>query len=205
MLEYLERLPQELRPFLTEKTFCKGESILYSGEKNQNIYWVKRGCAIGYVEGWNGSLAFLDRYETGDLFGELEIFCEGLDTINIIAQPECTVLILHKQYLLAWMEKDFIFTQAIIRHLAHAMHRNSDKRARLQLLTVEDRVKKCISTYEMMGMLDRLDKKTLMLGAMASLRSVNRAINNLVHSGVIRVEKKKIQVLDSSQLEIQEV
>lgn len=53
------------------------------------------------------------------------------------------------------------------------MHRYGDNVTQLQLMTVEERVKKCILTYEAMGMLDKLDKKALMAGSMASLRSVN--------------------------------
>lgn len=201
MLDYLDHLPKQLRPFLQKKEFCRGEPILHSGEENQNIYLVAKGDAIGYVEGWNGSLIFVERYGPGDLFGELEVFCEGLRTIGITAQTACTVYLLHKQYLLAWMEQDFSFTQALIRHLAEAMHHYADNVTQLQLMTVEERVKKCILTYEAMGMLDKLDKKALMAGSMASLRSVNRAVSRLEAEGAVRVRKKKIAVLDRALLE----
>ncbi len=191
MLDYLDHLPKQLRPFLQKKEFCRGEPILHSGEENQNIYLVTKGDAIGYVEGWNGSLIFVERYGPGDLFGELEVFCEGLRTIGITAQTACTVYLLHKQYLLAWMEQDFSFTQALIRHLAEAMHRYADNVTQLQLMTVEERVKKCILTYEAMGMLDKLDKKALMAGSMASLRSVNRAVSRLEEEGAVRVREKR--------------
>ena len=68
-------------------------------------------------------------------------------------------------------------------------------------MTVEERVKKCILTYEAMGMLDKLDKKALMAGSMASLRSVNRAVSRLEEEGAVRVREKKIAVLDRALLE----
>ena len=40
MLDYLNHLPKQLRPFLQKKEFCRGEPILRSGEENQKIYLV---------------------------------------------------------------------------------------------------------------------------------------------------------------------
>ena len=99
MREFFERMPEDLSGGLHRRTFCKGEPVLLAGEENRCIYMVERGTAMAWVADESGATALVDRYGEGDLFGELEIFCEGLKTIEVVAASDCTVLQLDRDDL----------------------------------------------------------------------------------------------------------
>ena len=95
MLECLKTLPEELSPFLIKKSFNKGESILLCGDSNQMIYWLAEGTAFAYTESPDGHIISAEYYKAGDMFGEIEVFLEGTETINIKAMSTCNLYMLH--------------------------------------------------------------------------------------------------------------
>lgn len=195
MREFFERMPEDLRDGLHRRTFCKGEPVLLAGEENRCIYMVERGTAMAWVADESGATALVDRYGEGDLFGELEIFCEGLKTIEVVAASDCTVLQLDRDDLLAWMERDFALTTALIRHLAQQMRRYAANATQLQLLRVKERVRACLQSWREMGRRGPLDKQALAAQVKAPMRSVNRALAALAKEGLVRCGRGTVTLL----------
>lgn len=195
MRELFARMPQDLKRGLRRRTFCKGEPVLLAGEENRCIYLVEQGLAMAWVADESGAAALVDRYGEGDLFGELEIFCEGLKTIEVMAASDCTVLQLDQDYLLAWMERDFALTTALIRHLARQMRRYAENATQLQLLSVKERVRVCLRSWREMGRCGALDKQALAVQAKAPMRSVNRALAALAEEGLVQCGRGTVTLL----------
>ena len=130
MLAFIEAIPAAQRRQLRERHFAKGEAILRPGDYNSLLYIVDRGSAVSCIEDADGRMAPVDRYGPGDIFGELEIFVEGLRSIGITASEPCVVYTLQKEYLLTAMEADFSFTLRIIAHLAERIPSHSATNSR---------------------------------------------------------------------------
>lgn len=200
MLTRLENVPDRLRPYLIKHTFRRGERILAAGGDNQAVYFVAESSCIASIENADGTAAYIDRYGKGSFFGELEVFCDELKTVEVIAGESCLLYSLHRGYLLEWMREDFDFTMALIRQLAASMMRYSDSAAMLQLYSVKQRAAYVILTYDAIGAVEELTKQTLSALVRTPVRSVNRALAALAAEKAVSLAGRRITVLDREKL-----
>lgn len=200
MIPFAELVPEAQKQHLRRHSFRRGEAILCLGDDNLQLYAVESGAAVGYIEDRNGRAAPVDRYGPGDIFGELEIFVDGLRSIGITATEPCVVHTLRKEHLLAAMEADFSFTLRIVAHLAERMRSYSANATLLQLMSVRERVAKCLLMYSDTGALPSLQKRDLAVAAKAPVRSVNRALAALSAAGLIEISHRQIGIADRERL-----
>lgn len=197
----IEEIPSELKPYLIKRKFKKGEYIFTSGSENHCVYFIKSGSCISSITDDNGALSFVENYTEGDIFGELELFCKSLKTINMLVTQESIVYSLQKKYLLEWMKQDFDFNLSIIEHLAEGMRRFSDNAAIIQLYNVKERVAFSILRYDAINSLDQMNKKDIMFMAKAPLRSVNRALKSLANCHAIEFVNKNVKIVNRELLQ----
>ena len=60
--------------FLIRHTYEKGEYIFTAGSENLNMYIIESGSCTANMENYNGTMAFIGSYHSGDIFGELGKF-----------------------------------------------------------------------------------------------------------------------------------
>ena len=197
----IANIPEPIRPFLIKRVYEKGEYILTAGGDNLHLYLVESGSCVATMEGYSGAVAFIDSYHSGDMFGELEIFCEDLKTAEVVAVEKSTIYMVHKTYVLEWMKLDFDFTLSLIEHLVKKLRYHSRRAVLLQLCSVEERVACAILGHDDAGALEFLTKQNLSVLAQTPIRSVNRALETLIQRGCIRVSEKRIQITDRPLLE----
>ena len=200
MKEFLSQIAPPIAAHMETLRHQAGEPILLAGEENHHVYFVKKGHAKGYMQTADGAAVSVYLYVEGSLFGEVEIFCENMNTIGITAESECTVCRLHKRYFLQWMKADFDFNCAVIRQLAQKLNDNSKVRESLTLLTVKERVLRVVASWHRTNQLPQLTKNILATQASAPVRSINRAIATCGRQGIFTYQKKTFIVLDAAAL-----
>ena len=200
-MKAISHIPKQIRPFLIRHTYEKGEYIFTAGSENLNMYIIESGSCTANMENYNGTMAFIGSYHSGDIFGELEIFCKDLKTVEVIAVKKSTVYIIHKKYLLEWMKLDFDFALELIEYLAEDLRYHSKTAALLHMCSVKERVAYSILAYADASALDVLTKKNISSLAKTPIRSVNRALASLIECGCIQITGKQIHILNRPFLE----
>lgn len=196
----LKIMPAKIKAKLQEKRYTAGETILYAERENDYLYFLLEGKAAAYVTNASGNIAYIYVYEGGSIFGEMEQFWEGKKPVEITALMPCSTVRLHRTDLFAWMQADFEVTKGIIRILAGKLISNCERIEEAQLLTVKERLLRCVATHIILGDISRLSKEQAVIETGAPMRSVNRAIAECARDSILRYEKKHFEIIDESSI-----
>lgn len=125
---------------------------------------------------------------------------EGKKPVEITALTPCKVLRLHRNDLYAWMQADFDVTKQIIQIMASKLVANSERIAEAQLLTVKERLLRCIATHLTLGDIHTLSKDQVVKEAGAPMRSINRAIAECSRQGILCYNHKQFEILNEDAI-----
>lgn len=201
-MKLLEIMPIDVKDKLQEKIYDPGDTILYSEQDNYYIYFLVEGKAEAHVLNEAGDFANIFMYEENSLFGEVEQFWDGKKPVEITALTTCKVLRLHRNDLYFWMQSDFNVTKQLIQIMASKLVANSERIAEAQLLTVKERLLRCIATHLKLGDLNTLSKDQVVKEAGAPLRSINRAIAECNRQGILCYSHKQFKILDETAVSL---
>ncbi len=200
-MNLIDRMPDEVKRKLRRKTFNENETILFAENENNYVYFLLEGKAEAYVQNLQGSYANIHVYESGSFFGELEQFYVGRKPVEISAITPCVVDILYKDDFFNWMKKDFEVTKFIIKEIAYKLIMNGEYIEEVLLLTVEERLLRCIAIHYYRGDIDKLTKEQIVKETKAPIRSINRAIAKCTKQGIFCYRNKRVIILDEEKLQ----
>lgn len=83
--------------------YAAGEKVFSSGEPGDSLYVVGSGTVELFVKDNAGSRIVLARCGPGEVFGELSLFDGGARTASALAVEPATLLVLHRDDLLAFL------------------------------------------------------------------------------------------------------
>lgn len=197
----IENLPHEIKNKLVTKSYTQGEFIILQGEKNEYLYIILKGEVEVFTESHNGTRIKLRNHFPSDSFGVLELFKNLLKTQSCMAKTDCTLVKLHRDYVLKWMEYDFEFNLYIIDLLLECYTQSNEVSLSLSTMTVKERFLRIIYLHYIDGTLHVTDKETLMKEIVIPRRSLNRIIKECQSEGYISYSNKKIVVSNLTKLE----
>lgn len=200
-ISLLSCMPHDVQRNLVQKHYGAGSSMLLSDYENNYVFFLMSGYAEAYIQNAEGSMAFIFCYEPNSVFGEIEPFYEGnLKPVSIIAITNCDVKILHKDHFLAWLKNDFNAVKVLIQTISEKLVKNGLLIEEMSLMTVRERVLRCISIYHYRNMLPFLSKRQIALEANTPIRSVNRALMQCYEQGILCYKDKSIEILNEEVL-----
>jgi|LGOV01.1.fsa_nt_gb CRP-like cAMP-binding protein len=132
--------------------------------------------------------------------GVLEIFNPEIHTQNVVVLEECTILKLHRKYVLKWMKVDFNFTLYIIKLLEECFYDTSVFARNLLSLTIQERIIVSLYNHFTNNTLNTLTKSKLTQETGTKTRSLNRVLKDLITMDLIKYENKKFTILDEQLL-----
>ncbi len=201
ILQLVSRIPKDLSNYVVERTYRRGEHIIYPQEQNNTFYILKEGEAEVRYTSYDGVTKMLFRYEGDTCFGELEIFNNKIEPLEIVAVRESLVLSIEKDHLIQWMKRDFSVTEFLMSQLSEKLIDSSERVLRLSLLSIKERIVYHIYTHLTMGVLGDLTKADLCQLVGVPIRSLNRSLVECKEDGLIGYGKKRFSVLSVDKLE----
>ncbi len=192
----IDSMPDDVKHKIQRKTFQPGDTLLFAEEENNHIYFLRSGVAEAFILNPNGSVATVYIYRVGEFFGEMEQFYNEKMPVTITANTLCTVDILHKDSFFEWMQKDFEFTKLVIREISRKLMTNAELIEKLTLLTVGERLLRCIAMHYHRNTLDSLTKEQLCKEVNAPIRSINREIAKYTEQGLLKYANKQLVVIN---------
>ncbi|MNR42654.1 hypothetical protein D3C85_1611930 [compost metagenome] len=103
---------------------------------------------------------------------------------------------LHKDDFLGWLRNDFEATKYLIKEISYKLIINAELVEDILLMTVKERLLRCIAIHHYKKKLDKLTKSQITKEVNAPIRSINRAISECSKQGVISYKNKKFSILD---------
>lgn len=193
---FMDLMNDETKVKLKRKNYKKNSTIIFAEEENNFVYFLVEGLAEAYILGPQGSFSSLHLYKAGSFFGEIEQFYEGRKPVEITAITDCVVDILHKKDFLHWLRNDFEATKFLIAEISYKLVINAELVEEVLLLTVKERLLRCIASHQYRNNLDKLTKEQVTKEANAPMRSINRAIAECSDQNIISYKNKRFTILD---------
>jgi len=200
-MHLIDMMPNEVKKKLNRRTYDTNDIILFAENENNYVFFLVEGKAEAYILNRQGSFAHIHVYKPGSFFGELEQFYIGRKPVEISAITPCVVDVLYKDDFLDWMKKDFEVTKFIIKEIGYKLILNSEYIEEVLLLTVRERLLRCIATHYHQGNIDRLTKEQIAKETNAPIRSINRAITECTKQGILSYKDKQIVILDKEKIQ----
>lgn len=193
---FMDLMNDETKGKLKRKNYKRNSTIIFAEEENNFVYFLIKGLAEAYILAPQGSFSSLHLYKAGSFFGEIEQFYEGRKPVEITAITDCVVDILHKKDFLDWLRNDFEATKFLIAEISYKLVINAELVEEVLLLTVKERLLRCIASHQYRNNLDKLTKEQVTKEANAPMRSINRAIAECSDQNIISYKNKRFTILD---------
>jgi CRP/FNR family cyclic AMP-dependent transcriptional regulator len=182
-----------LHPCLQHRRYSRGDYILREGEQTNALYLIVSGrvkILIKDKQGREVILAFLGK---NDFFGEMGLLDGQPSSASVETIEPCHMLQLSKAGFLAALQKNFELAMVIVNNLV--------KRLRVALIDVYGRVARLLmDESELVNgssvVFNPPSKQEIARIIGASREMVTRVMKDLQLRGCIRLEKRKIFILD---------
>jgi len=183
----------------TIKTFPKNTMLVAEGDPTtDSIYLIQSGKVKVFLCSADGKEVDLDVMEPGDYFGEMELD-DGPRSVSVVTIEHSQLLVIRQSKFKKFVSENPAFAMQLIFKLI-ARTRGLLKNVKsLALLDVSDRVARLLleMATEENGKLiitEKLSKRDIANRVGATREMASRAFKNLVSSGYIELEHKKITI-----------
>lgn len=195
-MHLIDLIDNDIKKKLRKKKYSANSTILYAEKENKYVYFLTEGVAEAYIQSPQGTFATLYLYKAGSFFGEVEQFYDGRKPVEVTAITDCVVEILYKEDFLDWLKINFEAVKFIIKEISYKLIINAELVENILLLTVKERLLRCIAIHHYRKSLDSLTKEQLSKEVNTPIRSINRAIAECSNQGIISYTNKKILILN---------
>jgi CRP-like cAMP-binding protein len=188
-----------------ERTYPKGSVILFQGDPGDSLYVLRQGRAKVVLIGEDGREVILGVLEPGAHFGELALIDDQPRSAHVIAMEDSQLLILRREDFRRRVEANPSVAWALLTELSRRLRRADQKIGGLVLLDVPGRISRLLldlSAESDSGAIDKpLTHQTIAQMIGASRETVSRAMKEFQEEGLIRVERRRIAVVNRDALE----
>lgn len=196
----IDFMTEDIKVKLKRKKFSANSTILFAEEENNYVHFLIDGVAEAYIPSPQGTFATLHLYQSGSFFGEIEQFYEGRKPVEITAITDCIIDVLYKNDFLDWLHNNFEATKFVMKEMSYKLIINAELIEEVLLLTVKERLLRCISIHHYRKNLNSLTKTQLSKEVNAPMRSINRAISECSKQGILLYKNRRFHILDEKQM-----
>lgn len=191
----LDRLAAGVR----DRSWLPGELIVQQGAPGESLIVLLEGAATVYRETPDGSRAALTHLQAPTTLGEVTLFDGAPRTASVEAVQPCFGLELLREDLLALVQRDPEFLDALLQSLGRLVRRLSEQAADQLLLDLPGRIAKALVALTPAP--PALPLVTLSQARIAELaggsrQSLNQVLRRFAERGLLRVDGEGIRVLD---------
>ena len=196
----LEILPEadrrELAQTMRARTIRGGEVLYHQGDDGSDAFVVFSGLVKLALIAEDGQEALVALAGRGELFGELALFREGPRDATATAVLAATVLQLSRDACWRVLKRNAAAQEWMFAHLAETIARLTSKYEDVVFLDVPSRLAKYLLELDRSGTDLPISQEEL-AAAIASTRvTVNKLLADFQERGLIKVQRRHVQVLD---------
>ena len=201
----LEILPQEDREDLARqirvRKFKADEVVYHRGDPAEHAYVVFAGLVKVMLLNDDGHEALVGLHARGEFFGELALFSDAPREATVIAVLPTTVLQLSRESSWRVLDRNPKARDWMFRHLAANIQKLEDKYESVVFLDVPGRLAKYVLEIDRDGQQLPITQDDIAAAIGSTRVTVNKDLADLERRGLIKVERRKVRVLDRPGLE----
>ncbi len=199
-----------LAPMLKQRTYQKGETILYQGEHGDSMFIILSGKVRIYGLSPYGQEISFELCDGGEFFGEMALLLGTPRSANVEALQTTEVLVLHRQAVQHYLLANPPAAVQILETLSRRLRRTTESVGDLSALGVPQRLArqlvKLAGRYgqkQADGVLISLDLAQEAIASMigTTRESANRALSRLREQDIVRIEEGRILITQPEKLE----
>lgn len=200
---------QMIRRLVLPRKFKRGQLIFNQGEQSEGFYVVQSGAVKVYKLSDEGKEQVLHIVEPGENYAEASLFGEAVYPAHSEALKDSTLLLIPKNGFLQALKENPELSLRMLASLATWLKRMALLVEEITLKDVDTRLAgyllgmaetKGIKTPEGIRVELEIDKKTLAARLGTISETLSRSLRRFREWGVIRVEGRKLTVLDRDAL-----
>jgi CRP/FNR family cyclic AMP-dependent transcriptional regulator len=188
------------------RSYPRGSFILRAGEETDALYIILSGRAKVLIPDEEGHEVILTVMGPHEFFGEMGLLDDLPRSASVETLEACEMLRLSKAGFINVLKDNFELAMLIIRNLVRRMRDADRKIESLALIDVYGRVARLLiemaQNVEGKWIVEHAPPKqeiARMIGA--SREMVSRVVKDLHKKGLIRAEKRRIQILDKQSMQ----
>ena len=188
------------------RSYPRGSFILRAGEETDALYIILSGRAKVLIPDEEGHEVILTVMGPHEFFGEMGLLDDLPRSASVETLETCEMLRLSKAGFINVLKDNFELAMLIIRNLVRRMRDADRKIESLALIDVYGRVARLLidmaQNVEGKWIVEHAPPKqeiARMIGA--SREMVSRVVKDLHKKGLIRAEKRRIQILDKASMQ----
>lgn len=182
--------------YIVEKTWKNGEFLCRTGEDMDFLYFIKSGRGKVYTNLINGKEVMYKVYQKGMIAGDVEFLLGNKTTCNIISTDQLSsfVVPVDKLSKTQWDQLYVLLSKSV----ANKFITSSRQQAVRLGYTIEERLSYYL-LYEYKDEIFSMEELALNLGS--TYRHLSRLLKKLTNENIIKLNKKKVEILDREYLE----
>jgi CRP/FNR family transcriptional regulator, cyclic AMP receptor protein len=188
-----------------EKTYPRGSVILFEHDPGDSLFVVRSGRVKVVLIGEDGREVILGMLGVGAHFGELALIDDRPRSAHVIAMEDSGLLVLRREDFRARVESSPSVAWSLLTELSRRLRRADDKIGGLVLLDVPGRIARLLVDLSDESGSPTVEKslthQTIAQMIGASRETVSRAMKEFQDAGSIRVERRRITLVDRPALE----
>ena len=203
---------RDVAAYCAVRRVSKDEMLVAEGDPCEGLYIVQSGTIKLFKMAENGREQVLVNERAGSTVGEFSVFDGGTFPASAVAAEDSTLLFLPKREFLELCERNSEVAFAVIRSLAWRFRYLTSLVEELSLKEVSHRLARFLRDRAVaLGVRTRrgiefpLEETNQEIGAeIGTVRDlVSRNLRRFVDRGIIRLERRKVIVLDMAELDAQ--
>lgn len=187
------------------RRYAPNEIVFHRGDPASHLYVMVAGTVKVALPDEQGREAIVALLRGGDVFGDLALFDDSPRSATITAVTETVALLLTREDFLAVLERSPAAMRQMLRLLARTIRRVSTRVEDLVFLDVASRVAKSLIDLAELGGTEvpeiALTQDDLASIVGATRVSVNRVLASLETRGIVKVERRRIEIVDRDRLQ----
>ncbi len=203
--QYFDDLPEIMLKEIAEHTrlaeFQRGDVLFWEGDDCEGLFILEQGSAKIFRLSPQGRQDIVRILQEGDPFAEVPAFDEGTSPVNVEALETCRVWVIDKNKLHELVMKHPTFAQKALVNFGKMLRGMVRMVSEMAFYQVTHRLARLISEISMDKSAPHWTQEQLAARLGTVREVVARSLKELERSGAIKVEDRRIQIVDKEIFE----
>ncbi|MFN8381024.1 MAG: Crp/Fnr family transcriptional regulator [Anaerolineales bacterium] len=194
--ELSETILKDIAEYMHLREYQRGDVLFWEGDSCDGLHIIEQGSAKIFKLSPQGRQYIVRILEEGDTFAEVPAFDEGTNPVNVEALETCRVWVINNQKLHELVMSHPTFAQKVLANFGKMLRGMVRMASEMAFYQVTHRLARLIADLpqEKSALHWTQEQLAARLGTVREV--VARSMKELERSGAIKVEDRRIQIVD---------
>ncbi|MBI5354105.1 MAG: Crp/Fnr family transcriptional regulator [Chloroflexi bacterium] len=198
--EYFDELPDDILGNIPERMclreYQRGDVLFWEGDPCDGLYIVETGSAKIFRLSPHGRQYIVRILQEGDTFAEVPAFDGSTNPVNVEALENCSMWVIDDKFLRGLIGSYPQFAQKVLRNFGKMLRGMVHKVSEMAFYQVTHRLARLIAEMSEEKSVPHWTQEQLAARLGTVREVVARSLKELERSGAIKIEDRRIQIVD---------